>query len=148
VRRGDERSEVRRIGVRRQLRVQSMRGGDRRRDAEGDHELLPLPAHPRFLRQTLFEPPGLRPLRDGVVPGWLRQVMRRDAESSEFFSPKTHFAFAFALAITASSFTSAPFCRLLSSAASRKANSSIVSSAVTGGCPVLKNRAISTAVAS
>ena len=49
-----------------------------------------------------------------------------------------------ALAITLSILTGWPPWRLLSSAASMKAKISIVSSALTGGLPVLKNLTIST----
>ena len=49
-----------------------------------------------------------------------------------------------ALAITLSIVTGLPPWRLLSSAASMKAKISIVSSALTGGLPVLKNLTIST----
>ena len=49
-----------------------------------------------------------------------------------------------ALAITLSTVTGLPPCRLLSSAASMNAKISIVSSALTGALPVLKNLTIST----
>ena len=49
-----------------------------------------------------------------------------------------------AFCMTLSIVTGVPPCRLLSSAASMKANISIVSSALTGGLPVRKNLAIST----
>ena len=70
-------------------------------------------------------------------------MARRAEERSEWIQ-STSVADALALAITLSSSTGLPPCRLLSSAASMKAKISIVSSALTGGLPVLKNLTIST----